>query len=82
MLMDTAIAQLGPSDSEGLAAQNLSTSQRSQVMLKIDSLVLSVNLMKAAQYLSDEHLSPQPLMFLEVEMLIPDVCCRVYSSSY
>lgn len=35
MLMGTAIAQLGPSDSEGLAAQNSSTSQNIQVMLKI-----------------------------------------------
>lgn len=35
MCMGTAIAPLGPSDSEGLAAHNSSTSQNSQVMLKI-----------------------------------------------
>lgn len=37
MPMGTAIAPLGPSDSEGLAAQNLSTFQNSRVVVKIDS---------------------------------------------
>lgn len=86
MFMVVALAPFGPTDLETLAQHCTESKHHPDLPAYVEDWLLHlffiVHLIEAAQYLSDEHLSPEPLVPLEVGMLEVRGCWRVHSSSY
>lgn len=84
--MVIALAPYGPVDLETLPQHCTESKHHPEVSAYVEDgllhLFLSVHLIEAIQYLSDEDLSPEPLVPLEVGMLEESGCRQVHSSSY
>lgn len=81
-----ALTLFGPTDLEQLSQNHTESRYLPELPAYVEDwllyLFLSVHLREAAQYLSNEHLSPKSLVLLEIEILEVSDCWQVHSSSY
>lgn len=82
----TALTLFGPTDLEQLSQNHTESRHLPELPAYVEDwllyLFLSVHLIEAAQYLSNEHLSPKSLVLLKVGMLEVSGCWQVHNSSY